>query len=134
MPFIIFVETLAIPIRPLVSLFTILLIAASFTVHAQTAAGTLAYTHVDGEVMLLLADHAIGQERKRGWGGFGGAMEDNESAVVAAARETEEESRGYFPRAMVERKIQDQQPVIDGEFALFFIPHSGGGYSAPCSA
>jgi hypothetical protein len=112
---------LAILIRPIVSLLTTLLIAAPFTVHAQTAAGTLVYSYVDGEVMLLLADHAIGQDRERGWGGFGGTIKDNESPFIAAARETEEESRGYFPRAMVERKIRDQEPVIDGEFALYFL-------------
>jgi hypothetical protein len=88
---------------------------------AQSAAGTLAYTNVEGEIMLLLADHAIGEERGRGWGGFGGSRKDGETLVEAAARETEEESRGYYSRSMVQRNIRNQEPVIDGEFALFFL-------------
>jgi hypothetical protein len=95
--------------------------AISFGALAQSAAGTLAYTWVDGEIMLLLADHAIGEERSRGWGGFGGSRKEGETLVEAAARETEEESRGYYPRALVQHNIRNQAPVIDGKFALFFL-------------
>lgn len=114
-------ETFVFLFRFQVFLLTTLLVAASPGAGAQTAAGTLAYSYVDGEVMLLLADHAIGKARNRGWGGFGGSVKEGETLVHAAARETEEESRGYFRRAMVERIIRDQAPVIDGEFALYFL-------------
>jgi 8-oxo-dGTP pyrophosphatase MutT (NUDIX family) len=81
------------------------------------SAGIVVY-HRDGDrVFLLLADHPTA---KRGWGGFGGGREKGETPAQAAARETEEETRGFFKSADMLAKIKDQKPVIDGDFALFF--------------
>ena len=70
-----------------------------------------------GEVFLLLADH---REGDRGWAGYGGGPYDGESAAETAARETEEETRGYFLRDDLLAMIKDQEPVMDNGFALFF--------------
>lgn len=80
-------------------------------------AGILLYMQTADEVWLLVADDMAAA---RGWGGFGGHAEGDESAAQTAARETEEETRGVFRRAMLLEKIAGQVPVIDaGGFALF---------------
>lgn len=71
------------------------------------------------EIFLLLADHQA--PSKRGWGGFGGKYEEGESPAQTAARETEEETRGFFNRTELLEKIKNQVPFEDGEFSLFFV-------------
>ena len=75
------------------------------------------YFRSGDEVFLLLADH---RGKDRGWAGYGGGSYDGESTAETAARETEEETRGYFLRDYLLAMIKDQEPVIDNGFALFF--------------
>lgn len=82
-------------------------------------AGTILYTQGDQGVFLLLADHR--PPSTRGWGSFGGKHEPGESTPQTAARETEEETRGYFHRTAILAAIGDQQPVYDGHFATYFV-------------
>ena len=86
--------------------------------HADGAAGIVLY-HVDddGEIHLLLADHA---SDRRGWAAFGGGPEGDESPAETAARETEEETRGAYTRQSLLAKIVDQKPVSSKGFSLFF--------------
>ena len=89
-----------------------------FGVHAERPAGIVLYFESGGEVFLLLADS---RESDRGWGAFGGSPHEGENSAETAARETEEETRGYFPRDELLNSIKDQDPVIDHNgFALFF--------------
>ena len=100
-------------------LFVVCLVVAGscFGVHAERPAGMVLYFKAGDEVFLLLADH---REKDRGWAGYGGGPYDGESAAETAARETEEETRGYFLRDDLLAMIKDQEPVIDNGFALFF--------------
>jgi 8-oxo-dGTP pyrophosphatase MutT (NUDIX family) len=82
-------------------------------------AGTVLYTDTRQGVFLLLADHR--PPSTRGWGSFGGRHEAGETPAETAARETEEETRGYFHRAAILAAIGDQSPVCDGRFAQFFV-------------
>ncbi len=88
-------------------------------VHAEQPAGILLYFKAGTEVYLLLADHQ--GARDRGWGGFGGGPHEGESPAETAARETAEETRGFFLSADLLKQIEAQTPVIDTNgFALFF--------------
>ena len=103
-----------------VKLFVVCLIVVGscFGVQAERPAGMVLYFKSGDEVFLLLADH---RKKDRGWAGYGGGPYDGESAAETAARETEEETRGYFLRDDLLAMIKDQEPVIDdGGFALFF--------------
>ena len=84
---------------------------------AEQAAGMVLYFQSGGEVYLLLAEHA---ESKRGWAGFGGGAREGETAAENAAHKAEEESRGFFKRADLLKKIKNQSPVMDGSFASYF--------------
>ena len=76
------------------------------------------YFKAGDDIFLLLADH---RENDRGWSAYGGAPHEGESAAETAARETEEETRGYFLREDLLTLIEGQQPVIDSNgFALYF--------------
>jgi 8-oxo-dGTP pyrophosphatase MutT (NUDIX family) len=104
--------------RVLIALGVILAIYAA--VHAEGPAGMALYFESDNEVYLLLADHK-GRESQRGWATFGGGAQEGESSAETAARETEEETRGYFLRRDLLRTIKDQAPVVGSEgFALYF--------------
>ncbi|MDD5704527.1 MAG: NUDIX domain-containing protein [Kiritimatiellae bacterium] len=83
------------------------------------SAGVVIYTETPQGVAVLLADHV--PPSKRGWASFGGSHEPGESVTETAARETEEETHGYFKRADILLAIKTQQPVFDGSFALFFV-------------
>jgi len=87
------------------------------TAIAEQAAGMVLYFQSEGEVYLLLAEHA---DSKRGWAGFGGGARPGETAAETAAHKAEEESRGYFKRADLLQQIKDQAPVMDGDFASYF--------------
>ena len=83
----------------------------------EQPAGMVLYFEAGEEVYLLLAEHA---GSKRGWAGFGGGGRAGESMAETAAHKGEEESRGYFKRAVLQEKIKDQPPVMDGDFASYF--------------
>ena len=98
--------------------FVCLIVAGScFGVEAERPAGMVLYFTSGDEVFLLLADH---REKDRGWGGYGGGPYDGESPAETAARETEEETRGYFLRDDLLAMIKGKEPAIDNGFALFF--------------
>lgn len=85
---------------------------------AEPPAGMVMYFKSGGEVYLLLAEHANSQ---RGWAGFGGGARAGETIAETAAHKGEEESRGYYKRADLLRAIKDLKPVMDGEFASYFV-------------
>jgi len=87
-------------------------------VFAQGPAGTVVYFKSGGEVYLLLAEH---HNSGRGWAGFGGGPREGESLAETAATKTHEESRGYYNREEILKKIKDQKPVVVGDFATFFV-------------
>jgi ADP-ribose pyrophosphatase len=86
---------------------------------AQGPAGIILYTETDKGIELLLADHV--KPVDRGWAAFGGNAEAGESYAETAARETEEETRGYFRRSELLRRIEGQTPTLDGPFAFYFV-------------
>jgi len=90
------------------------------SVHAEGPAGIVLYFKSGEEVFLLMADHVSETSHSRGWAAFGGGAEVGESAAETAARETEEETRGYFSSESLYDKIRDATPVLDGTFSLFF--------------
>lgn len=71
-------------------------------------AGIVLYCRHQGEIHLLLANDRFGA---RGWGGFVGGNKKGESTAMTAARETHEETRGYYDRMKLYRKIADEKPV-----------------------
>ena len=86
---------------------------------AQDPAGIVLYFKSGNEVYLLLAEDA---RKGRGWATFGGKALEGEHPTETAARETEEETRGYFARADLLKKIDQQTPVVDqNRFAMFFV-------------
>lgn len=96
----------------------VIIVVPCFGVHAERPAGIVLYFESGGEVFLLLADNL---ESDRGWGAFGGSPQEGENTAETAARETEEETRGYFLRGDLLNMIKDQEPVIDHNgFALYF--------------
>ncbi|MGA1195333.1 MAG: NUDIX domain-containing protein [Candidatus Latescibacterota bacterium] len=86
--------------------------------YAQGPAGTVVYFKSGGEVYLLLAEH---HNSRRGWAGFGGGAREGETVAETAATKTEEESRGYFKRADILEKVKKLKPVVDGDFATYFV-------------
>ena len=96
----------------------VLVLCISGLSRAENPAGIVLYFESGSEVYLLLAEDS---GKTRGWGAFGGAPHKGERPAETAARETEEETRGYFNRMGLLRKIEKQEPVIDhNRFALFF--------------
>ncbi len=85
---------------------------------AEAPAGMVLYFQSGGEVYLLLAEHA---DSDRGWAGFGGGAMEGESVAQTAARKAQEESRGYFKAADLLKKIKKLEPVMDGDFASYFV-------------
>lgn len=87
------------------------------TAGAEPPAGLVLYCQSGGEIYLLLAEHA---GNDRGWAGFGGGGREGETMAETAAHKAEEESRGYFQRADLLKRIKGQTPVMDGTFAAYF--------------
>lgn len=77
------------------------------------------YTLRGGEPWLLMADHA--NKSSRGWAAYGGGPKSGESSEETAARETSEETRGFFEAAWVLEKLKGQTPVDSGGFHLYFV-------------
>ena len=98
-------------------LFFLFVVAICGQSLAQNPAGVALYFRTESEVYLLLADHAT---RPRGWATYGGGRNEGETTADTAARETEEETRGYFSRIELLEKINSQEPVMDNGFALYF--------------
>jgi 8-oxo-dGTP pyrophosphatase MutT (NUDIX family) len=83
-------------------------------------AGTVLYFTFKGETYLLLADHRLTGQRHRGWSGFGGLC-DGEADAVAAARETEEETKGFYSRKEILAKLSSSPKIRVGDFTTFFV-------------
>ena len=94
-----------------------LLLSLAAATDAESPAGMILYFQSGGEVYLLLAEHAGSQ---RGWAAFGGGSRAGETIAGTAAHKAHEESRGFFKRADLERRIAGQESVMDGDFASYF--------------
>ncbi len=106
--------------RPRVTLLaTIFATALTATAGVDEPAGTILYADTPDGVQFLLADHVPPSDR--GWASFGGHGEVGESIAETAARETEEETRGYYSRAGILSKIDGQTPVQDGPYAFYLV-------------
>lgn len=90
-------------------------------VFAGMPAGIALYLRSGNETYLLLADHSFNSQQKRGWAGFGGAADKGETPAQTAARETEEETRGYFKKEFLIDRLKGKEPLIDDGFVLFFV-------------
>lgn len=86
---------------------------------AEGPAGTILFCMKDSEPWLLLADHAGWSQR--GWASFGGGAQDGETPAETAARETEEETKGYFKRQDLLQRIANSTPIADGVYHFFFV-------------
>ncbi|MFC1452808.1 NUDIX hydrolase [Verrucomicrobiota bacterium] len=105
-------------IRAVLATVALLMILTEASVSAGGPAGSLLY-HRDGDnVFLLLANDSKGT---RGWSGFGGGAERGEPFRATAARETEEETRGYYSRVWLEQQIADQEPLSSRGFHMYFV-------------
>ena len=94
---------------------SLLMLGSTF---AQGPAGTVVYFKSGEDVYLLLAEH---HNSRRGWAGFGGGAREGETVAETAATKTEEESRGYFKREDILEKVKKLKPVVDGDFATYFV-------------
>jgi 8-oxo-dGTP pyrophosphatase MutT (NUDIX family) len=70
----------------------IFLVVAMPGIVLADGAGVIAYTKIQGETYVLLADH---HDSNRGWASFGGRL-DGQPARVAALREFHEETRCVY--------------------------------------
>ncbi len=104
--------------RRVILCIVVLMMLPSIKSSAENPAGAVLYLESGGEVYLLLAEHARGE---RGWAGFGGGPRDGETIAETAAHKVEEESRGYFNREGVLKKIEGQSPIYDGDFGFYFV-------------
>jgi 8-oxo-dGTP pyrophosphatase MutT (NUDIX family) len=102
-------------------LIVLLSLSSASSVIADGPAGIVLYFKTGGEVYLLLADHTGDTDGERGWASYGGAAKKGESPAETAARETEEETRGYFKRDWLLEKIRHQTPFSDGVFSSFYL-------------
>ena len=80
-------------------------------------AGILLYCRLDGEILILVANDRLGM---RGWAGFGGGDKKGETAAMTAARETCEETRGYFKEQWLLQKISGQKPFKLWGYNFYF--------------
>lgn len=103
-----------------IAFLIILLVATSLRAAEDgPAAGIILYSETPEGIQLLLADHAAPSQR--GWAAFGGHHEVGETAAQTAARETEEETRGYYKRDTLLKAIKGKSPFFDGPFAFYFV-------------
>lgn len=82
-------------------------------------AGIKFYAQTEDGVFVLLADHVF--PIRRGWADFGGAADSGETIEQTAAREAEEETRGYFKREDLLKTIAGQDPIFSGSYAFYFV-------------
>jgi 8-oxo-dGTP pyrophosphatase MutT (NUDIX family) len=81
------------------------------------AAGIVAYTRIQGQAYVLLAEHI---DSDRGWGSFGGSREGTEPIETTALREFREETRCVYDSLLVV-DLAGQPTVSDGIFLSFVI-------------
>lgn len=106
--------------KPKVALLAaILATVLTATAGIDEPAGTILYAETPNGIEFLLADHAPPSDR--GWAAFGGQGEAGESVAETAARETEEETHGYFAREELLKKIDEQPAVEDGPFTFYVL-------------
>ena len=96
------------------------LILMSPNAMAGCGAGTVLYFRFNGETYLLMADHSWPSQRDRGWSGFGGRC-DGQPVDVAAARETEEETKGFFSQEEIIARLGTSPKIRVGDFTTFFL-------------
>tara|TARA_B100001094_G_scaffold317707_1_gene360428 strand:+ start:591 stop:1187 length:597 start_codon:yes stop_codon:yes gene_type:complete len=84
----------------------------------EKPAGTVVFFRDQDETYILLAEHA---GSTRGWAAFGGGDIKKETYLQTAARKTHEETRGYFSIAEILKKIENESPLMDGDYATFFV-------------
>lgn len=110
--------------RQVVSLSSLLalvsLIAWSSCAYGACGAGTVLYSRDGDKTWLLLADHVNWFQRDRGWAAFGGLC-DGDAPPEAAARETEEETRGFFARDGIRERIETAKRLKTGDYYTWFI-------------
>ena len=97
-----------------------ILMLTSQNAFASCGAGTVLYFSLKGESYLLLADHNWRLQRDRGWSGFGGLC-DGDPVDVAAARETEEETMGFYNRGEILARLGSSPKIHVGDFTTFFV-------------
>jgi len=93
------------------------LFSLAFPALAEGPAGIVLYHH-DGAKVQLLLDHA---HKYLGWASFGGSAKEGETVEETAARETEEETRGYFKRAWLYAQITESRPARSNGFTMYFV-------------
>ena len=74
-------------------LVAIIFLLAACGAHLHSSAGIIAYSRIEGETYVLLADHL---DSDRGWGTFGGRRDAGESIAMTASREFREETRCVY--------------------------------------
>jgi 8-oxo-dGTP pyrophosphatase MutT (NUDIX family) len=89
-------------------------------ISAGCGAGTVLYFKFKDETYLLLADHGFSHQRDRGWSGFGGRC-DGEPPASAAARETEEETKGFYSRKEILVKLNPDSGIRVADFTTYFL-------------
>ena len=87
---------------------------------ARCGAGTVLYFRFKQETFLLLADHGLSHQRDRGWSGFGGRC-DGEPPASAAARETNEETKGFYSREEILAKLDPKSSICVHDFTTYFL-------------
>jgi len=87
---------------------------------AGCGAGTVLYFKFKHETYLLLADHSHSHQRARGWSGFGGKC-DGQPPTSAAARETEEETKGHYSRDEILAKLDSESSIRVDDFTTYFL-------------
>ena len=58
---------------------------------------------------------------RRGWGGFVGGNKEGETTAQTAARETSEETRGFYDADWLRKKIAGQKPVRQWGCSFYFL-------------
>ena len=99
--------------------FGLLLAGLASGAAADHPAGIILYAEGADGVSLLLADHL--PPSQRGWAAFGGMHEQDETPAETAARETEEETNGFFSRTELLARIKNSAPLFDGAYAFYFV-------------
>ncbi len=101
------------------TLLAVLIAVRPASADVDEPAGTILYAKTPEGIVFLLADHAPPSDR--GWASFGGHGERGETVAETAARETEEETHGFFSREDLLAKIADQSPILDGPYSFYLV-------------
>jgi len=107
------------PKQKIKHLLIVMIVLLSLTpIQAKGPAGTVLYFRDGHQVYLLIADDA---DNTRGWSAFGGGANKGESEAQTAARETEEETRGFFSKEWLLKQIKDKKPFKSEGYSFFFV-------------